>query len=170
MGHDHDHHDRMGHRHGRRGRRVFDQGELRLVVLGLIAEAPRHGYELIKEIEDRLGGTYSPSPGVIYPTLTMLEELGYATVEETEGKKRYAITPEGTAYLAVHQGAADAAFTRMGEVKAAQSGGNDPQLVRAMENLKLALRLRTGRGALSEEQLRALAEILDGAAIAVERS
>ena len=66
---------------------MFDHGELRLVVLALIAERPRYGYEIIKEIEDRLGGGYSPSPGVIYPTLTLLEELGHATVAEAGGKK-----------------------------------------------------------------------------------
>src|SRR5579875_3881005 len=86
--HDHGHHEhwRGRHRHGRRSGRIFDHGELRLVVLALISERPRHGYE-IKEIEDRVAGTYSPSPGVIYPTLTMLEELGHATVSENEGKK-----------------------------------------------------------------------------------
>ncbi len=91
------------HEHGRHGRherggrraRLFDHGELRLVVLALIAERPRHGYEIIKEVEDRTAGTYSPSPGVVYPTLTMLEELGHATVSEDGGKKQYAITPDG---------------------------------------------------------------------------
>ena len=98
------------HMHGGRGGRgrVFDQGDLRFVLLGLIAEKPRHGYEIIKEIEDRLGGAYSPSPGVIYPTLTLLEELGYASVTEDGGKKLYAITPEGEAALAANKAAVDA--------------------------------------------------------------
>src|SRR5271163_2248802 len=76
------HHGREG-KHWRGGRgpeRPFEHGELRLVILALIAERPRHGYEIIKEIEDRFGGGYTPSPGVVYPTLTMLEELGHATV------------------------------------------------------------------------------------------
>jgi len=149
---------------------VFDHGELRLVVLALIAEQPRHGYEIIKAIEDRLAGSYSPSPGVIYPTLTMLEELGHATVEESGGKKRYSVTAEGNAYLAVHQAATDAALARMTAIKAAHGGGPAPQIVRAMENVKLALRLRQGRGPLSEEQLQAIAGALDAAAVAVERS
>jgi DNA-binding PadR family transcriptional regulator len=166
--HEHDH---GHHRHGRGGRRrVFDHGELRLVVLALIAERPRHGYEIIKAIEDRLAGSYSPSPGVIYPTLTMLEELGHATLEESDGKKLYAITSEGTAYLDVHKGAVDAALARMSEISAAHGGGPAPQLIRATENLKLALRLRQGRGPMSEDQLRAVAEILDAAALAIERS
>ena len=86
---------RMG-RHGRSGR-MFQHGDFRLLVLALIAEAPRHGYELIREIEARLGGAYAPSPGVVYPTLTMLEELGHVTSAVTEGTKRqYTITDAGT--------------------------------------------------------------------------
>jgi DNA-binding PadR family transcriptional regulator len=149
---------------------VFDHGALRLVVLALIAERPRHGYEIIKAIEDRLAGSYSPSPGVIYPTLTMLEELGHATLEEIDGKKLYAITAEGAAYLGVHQAAVDAALARMSEISAAHGGGPAPQIIRAIENLKLALRLRRARGPLSEDQRRAIAEILDAAALAIERS
>src|SRR5712691_1530926 len=85
---------------GRRHGRVFDHGDLRFVILQLIAESPRHGYEIIKAIEDKLGGAYSPSPGVVYPTLTLLEELGYATLSASEGsKKLYSITQEGVAYL-----------------------------------------------------------------------
>src|SRR5262245_51985023 len=95
----HHHHDRGFSRHGfggrdfegrrgGRGGRVFDQGDLRWVVLRLVAEQPRHGYELIKEIEERLGGGYSPSPGVIYPTLTLLEELGFLSAAASEGARK----------------------------------------------------------------------------------
>src|SRR6266436_329133 len=101
----HERGDGSGH-HRRRSGRLFDHGELRLVVLGLISERPRHGYEIIKEIEDRVSGSYSPSPGVIYPTLTMLEELGHATVAPTAGgKKLYTVTPEGTAFLDANRSA-----------------------------------------------------------------
>lgn len=171
-GHRGDHHGEPhgGRRGGRRSGRLFDHGELRYVVLALIAEQPRHGYELIKEIEDRVAGTYTPSPGVIYPTLTLLEEMGHATVTEEGGKKRYAITEEGTAFLEGNRPATDAAMARM-EAFAADAGrGPDPQVVRAMENLKLALRLRMGRGPLSEEQARTVAAALDAAALAVEQS
>lgn len=161
---------RHGRGGGRRGRRLFDHGELRLVVLALIVEKPRYGYELIKAIEDRVGGSYSPSPGVIYPTLTLLEELGHATVEESAGKKLYAITDEGRAYIAAHQAAVDAILARMAEVNAAHGGGPAPEIIRGMENLKLALRLRQSRGPLSEEQLRRIVETLDAAAVAIERS
>src|SRR3569832_1692026 len=95
----------LGH-HGlgwrqRRRERLFEHGDLRFVVLDLIAEKPRHGYEVIKAIEERVGGAYSPSPGVVYPTLTMLEELGCITQSpEAGGKKLYTITPEGETVLA----------------------------------------------------------------------
>jgi DNA-binding PadR family transcriptional regulator len=165
-------HERGGRHEGRGGRpgRVFDHGDLRLVVLALIAERPRHGYEIIKEIEDRLGGSYSPSPGVIYPTLTLLEELGHATVEETGGKKLYALTEAGAAWIEANRAAMDAVLARMSEVRANHGGGPAPQLMRAMENLKLALRLRVGRGPLSEAQLRAVTDALDAAAVAIERA
>lgn len=155
---------------GRVGKRVFDHGELRLVVLTLIAESPRHGYEIIKAIEERLAGSYSPSPGVIYPTLTLLEELGHATVEEREGRKLYAVTDQGRLYLAAHQPAVDAALARMQEVSARLGGGPAPQIIRAMENLKLALRLRLQRGPLTQAQLQAVAAAIDAAAVNVERS
>jgi len=169
----HGRHGERGFRHlrgGGRGR-PFDQGDLRLVILKLIAEKPRHGYELIKEIEDRLAGSYSPSPGVIYPTLTLLEELGYARVTEGEGgKKLYSVTPEGTAALEADTATVEAIFARMAEIKAAHGGGPAPQIVRAMHNLRLALRLRLARGPLSEAQVEAIVAALDTAATTVERS
>ena len=161
------------HPHGRgggHGPRVFHHGALRLVVLALIAEAPRHGYEIIKAIEERLAGSYSPSPGVIYPTLTLLQELGHVTVEENEGKKRYSITDAGTQFLAANQFAVDAGLSRMQEVSARHGGGPAPQIIRAMENLKMALRLRVGRGPLSAEELQAVAAAIDAAALAVENT
>ena len=88
---------------GRRGRggRMFEQGDLKLVILRLLEEKPRHGYEIIKELESRSAGAYSPSPGTVYPTLTLLEDLGYArAVPEEGGKKIYEITDEGRKHLA----------------------------------------------------------------------
>ena len=79
--------------------RMLAQGDLKLLALALIAEQPRHGYELIKLIEEKTSGFYSPSPGVVYPTLTFLEEAGYVTAESEGAKKRYTITDEGRAYL-----------------------------------------------------------------------
>lgn len=161
-------------RHGGRPRgwwrrRVFDHGELRLVMLALIAEKPRHGYDIIKDIEERLGGVYAPSPGVVYPTLTLLEEQGFIAVQPSdEGKKHYAITAAGTAYLGENREAVEAARARMDQAGAAM--GPAPQIVRAMENLRMALRLRMARGPLSDKELQDVAAALDAAAIAVERT
>ena len=164
------HSGRHGHRGTGRGDRLFDHGELRFVLLQLIAEKPRHGYEIIKAIEDLAGGTYSPSPGVIYPTLTMLEELGYAALTEQAGKKLYALTEGGAAFLRENQRTVDVVVARMAEAAAARGDGPAPQIVRAVENLRLALRLRLSRGPLTEEQIRAVAAALDGAAAAVEQA
>ena len=91
-------------------RRMLRGDDLRLVVLLLIAEAPRHGYDLIKAIEDKTEEAYSPSPGVIYPALTYLEEAGYTTAELDGTKKVYAITEAGTSHLDANRAEADAAF------------------------------------------------------------
>jgi DNA-binding PadR family transcriptional regulator len=82
-----------------RARRMLAQGDLRLIALALIAQAPRHGYEIIKLVEEKTADWYSPSPGIVYPTLTYLEEAGYVTASTEGAKKLYAITPEGRAYL-----------------------------------------------------------------------
>jgi DNA-binding PadR family transcriptional regulator len=156
-------------RHGRRFGRIFEHGDLRYVVLQMIAEKPRYGYEVIKAIEEKLGGAYSPSPGVIYPTLTLLEETGYATVSEAEGnKKLYAITESGKAFLAENKSIISAIFDRISDTHAAHGGGPAPQIVRAMENLKVAARLRMSQGPLSDEQIRAIAAALDEAAQKIE--
>jgi DNA-binding PadR family transcriptional regulator len=166
-------------RHGRGGsnhteldlRRFFAHGDLRLVILRLIAEKPRHGYEIIKEIEERVAGAYSPSPGVIYPTLTLLEELGYVAVTPGEGaRKLHEITDAGRSFLTANGPAVDALFARMAEASQARGGGPAPQILRAMENLKLALRLRLSQGPLTEEQVIAVTSVLDGAATGVERT
>jgi len=166
----------LGHnRHGRQGRggglgRFFAHGDLRLVILHLIAGKPRHGYEIIKEIEEQVAGAYSPSPGVIYPTLTHLEELGYVTVSTGDGaKKLHEITAEGRAFLDANRRAVDALLARMVETNRAHGGGTAPQILRAMENLRLALRLRLSRGPLSEEQINAVAAAIDAAATGVEQ-
>jgi DNA-binding PadR family transcriptional regulator len=179
--HRHDEHVRDGRgRHGRGGwsnptdlelRRFFAHGDLRLVILRLIAEKPRHGYEIIKEIEERVAGAYSPSPGVIYPTLTLLEELGYVAVSPGEGaRKLHEITEAGQAFLTANRPAVDALFARMEAASQARGGGPAPQILRAMENLKLSLRLRLGRGPLTEEQVAAVTSALDAAAVSVERT
>ncbi|HTX51366.1 MAG TPA: PadR family transcriptional regulator [Caulobacteraceae bacterium] len=159
-----------GRMRGRREGRVFDQGDLRFVILKLISEAPRYGYEIIKAIEDKLGGAYSPSPGVIYPTLTLLEELGYVTVESAEGgKKLYRITEAGGAALEEKKSVVDGIFQRMADIHE-RFDGPSPRIARAMMNLGSAIRLRMRAGALSAEQLDTLIAAIDEAAGKVEKA
>ena len=157
-----------GERHGRG--RVFDQGDLRLVLLQLIADKPSHGYELIKAIEERFGGGYSPSPGVVYPTLTLLEEMGFATVApEAGGKKLYAATDEGRAELEKNRPILSAISERMDQARS-RGGRFSPQIMRAMENLKIAMKYRLSSGELTEAEVSAIAAALDAAALAVEQA
>jgi len=159
-----------GSRHGGGGR-VFDQGDLRWVILKLISEKPSHGYELIKAIEERLGGAYSPSPGVVYPTLTLLEELGFVAVVQSDGaKKAYGITDEGAKALEENLSTVETIFQRIAAVAERAGGGPAPQVVRGMENLRTALRLKLERGGLSEIQAVAIAKALDAAAQAIEQA
>jgi DNA-binding PadR family transcriptional regulator len=148
--------------------RFFDSGQLKLVILQLIADKPSYGYEIIKAIEERLSGGYAPSPGVIYPTLTLLEEEGLA-VSSTEGnKKLYSATDDGKAHLKANQVMLKAIFGRMQEAGKMFGRGRSPQIERAMMNLRLALRMRAGRGNLSAEQLSKIAEAIDAAARAID--
>lgn len=161
------------HRGGRGGGRVFGHGGLRFVLLQLIADKPSHGYELIKAIEERLGGSYSPSPGIVYPTLTLLEELGCVSVDLPDGggRKRYSITPAGQDFLAANRQVTDEMMGRMngGVDGAGPRAGRPPQVVRAIENLKLAMRMRLSRGPLTEQQAHEFAAVLDSAAQQLER-
>jgi DNA-binding PadR family transcriptional regulator len=92
---------------------MLAQGDLKLLVLALIAEQPRHGYEIIKVIEEKTSGWYSPSPGVVYPTLTYLEEAGYLASESEGSKKLYRITPEGESYLKANRDIVDVVLDRL---------------------------------------------------------
>lgn len=158
----------------RGGGRVFGHGGLRLVLLQLIADKPRHGYELIKAIEDRLGGTYSPSPGVIYPTLTLLEETGLVTVSAEGGRKLHTLTDTGRGHLEAHRAEVDALLARMDSGAAVRGGlpghGQRPAPVeRAVHNLRQALHMRLAREPLADAQVHAIADALDAAARQIER-
>jgi len=173
-----------GRRHGEGrgghfgGGRMFGHGGLRFVLLQLIADRPAHGYELIKLIEERLGGSYAPSPGVVYPTLTLLEEQGHIRVDTGTGgvaaeggRKRYAVTESGREFLAANRETADAMMARLngGVDGAGARGGRPPQITRAIENLKLAMRLRLSGTPLTEQQAHDFAAVLDSAAQQIER-
>ena len=149
---------------------MFDGGELRLVLLKLIEESPRHGYDLIRAIEDRTGGAYAPSPGVVYPTVTMLAEMDLITEQDSDGaKKVYAITEAGTAHLAEHAEEVAGLFERLDAVASMRARTDAGPVMRAMGNLKTVLRLRLGTESVADETLHEVAEILDDAARRIER-
>ena len=163
---------RGGRRHrGHRGGRLFNYGELRLLLLAMTAEQPRHGYELIKAIEERFDGRYTPSPGVIYPTLAWLDDMGYAAIEpEAGGRKLYRLSAAGQAFLDANRAAVDELLTRQVPLEAGRPDNIPAPVIRAMENLKLALRLRLGGTEVDQATAAAIAAALDAAAQAVERS
>ncbi|MEO8306422.1 MAG: PadR family transcriptional regulator [Pseudomonadota bacterium] len=155
---------------GRGGRgRFFGPGDLRLVLLALIEEKPRHGYELIKDLETRFGGAYSPSPGSVYPTLTLLEELGHVRSTATEGTKRLVeITDDGRRYIADNRAALDSAMSRMAMAARAASAEMPPGDVHhAMHTLKAALIFHRGWDATETQRVR---KIIEGAAQAISQA
>jgi DNA-binding PadR family transcriptional regulator len=158
-------------RGGRRpGRRIFGSGELRLVLLKLISEQPRHGYDLIRAIEELTGGEYAPSPGVIYPTLTLLQDMDF--IEEAPGdgaRKPFQITAAGSAHLQEKAEEADELIERLRRVSPSHSPERGSPVWRAMRNLGMAIRNRLHRGDVSEETVHELAALIDEFAQRVER-
>ena len=159
-----------GGRSGRRARRMFESGELRLVLLKLIAEQPRHGYDLIRAVEELTGGTYAPSPGVVYPTLTMLQDMGF--IEETSGegaRKPFQITEAGTAHLEENAEEADELIRRLKTFSPSHYPEGGSPIWRAMRNLGVAIRHRVGRGEISEDTIHEAAALIDELAQKIER-
>jgi DNA-binding PadR family transcriptional regulator len=155
-------------RGGGRGGRMFEQGDLKYVILQLLSEKPRHGYEIIKALEERLGGTYSPSPGAVYPTLTMLEDMGYAREALGEaGKKVYEITPEGRAYLEQNKSAVDEIFDRIGSFATSFFGPPMVEVHQAFKNVARAT-YATATHLKDPEMLKRIKEALDRAAAEIE--
>jgi DNA-binding PadR family transcriptional regulator len=153
-----------------RGRRMFDGGELRLVLLRMIADEPRHGYELIKAIEELTGGAYVPSPGVVYPALSMLAEMGLIGEQESEGsKKRFAVTDEGLRHLHQNREVVDALMKRLAELGARTERTDAGPIRRSMGNLRVALQNRLSRGDLSDDTLHDVAALLDEVSQKIER-
>ncbi|HUX34723.1 MAG TPA: PadR family transcriptional regulator [Gemmatimonadaceae bacterium] len=145
--------------------RMFEQGDLKFVILQLLDEKPRHGYDIIKALEERSNGAYSPSPGTVYPTLTLLEEMGYATATAEEGgKKVFEITPEGKKHLAENSSTVDSIFERIQEAV-------EPFFSSSMGDVRTAMRhlARSSLGtalkhADNKEVLAKIAEVLTRAA------
>jgi DNA-binding PadR family transcriptional regulator len=155
------------------GGRKLDAIDIQLVILALLAERPAHGYELIKTLEERSGGFYTPSPGVIYPALTYLNEIGHASVEQQGTRKLYSITAEGQAHLAADRASAEAILDalsriggRMDQVREAFAGvgdsdaGASDEIHRARHALKHALHRTHG---CNLEEARRIVKILDRA-------
>lgn len=154
----------------RRGR-VFEQGDLKYVILKLLAEKPRHGYEIIKELEERFGGTYAPSAGTVYPTLALLEDLGYASVTlEEGGKKVYSITPEGSKYLEENKGAVEDVFERIAEFGASMLGDAMIDVNKAFGRLARATYTTVPWHSKDNEILKAVTQILDEAAERISKA
>lgn len=156
---------------GRGGRRrVFDANELRLVLLKLIADQPRHGYDLIRAIEALTGGGYAPSPGVVYPALSVLQDLGHIVENSSEGpRKAFAATSEGQEHLAAHAEQVAALFARLAGLAALQERTDGMPVRRAMDNLRAVLKHRLLRDDADTALHHAITDILDEAARKIER-
>jgi DNA-binding PadR family transcriptional regulator len=160
--------DPRARRRHRRRHQFFEAGEVKYVILRLLEEKPRHGYEIMKALEERLGGWYSPSAGTVYPTLQLLEDQGYVRVVETEGKKVYHITPEGQAFLHEHREFTDDIFDRLRDMVGGFASGGMGELNGAFARLagrayRIACRLGPHHPALGR-----MAEVLDKAAADIE--
>ncbi len=158
----------FGPGHGRGRERMFDGGELQLVILDQLAQKPSYGYELIKALEEKLAGGYAPSPGVVYPTLTMLEEKGFATSSTEGGKKVFTVTEAGQAELAANRSRLDAINERLDQSGERFGRGRSPELMRAFGNLRGAVQAKLARGTMTPEQIKKIAEAIDHAATAID--
>ena len=161
---------RRHHMRGGRGRGMLDGAELRLILLKLIADQPRHGYELIQAVGELTGGSYAPSPGIVYPALSMLEDMGQiAPMAGDSTRKAFAISEAGSAELAAQAETVAGLFKRL-EGLAAQRGQIDAAPVRrAVQNLRSVLHATLGREGVAKDQVHQVAAILDAAAQQIER-
>jgi DNA-binding PadR family transcriptional regulator len=148
--------------------RLFDAGDVRLVVLKLLSEQPSYGYQLIKTMEERLSGGYTPSAGVIYPTLTMLEEEGLAIASSENGKKVYSLTSEGREYLQTNQRRVEQLFERLEEAGRGFQRGRSPELMKAFMELRNAVVARVTRESVTREQIRKITAAIDAATKAID--
>ena len=155
---------------GRRRTQMFESGEVKFVILRLLREKPRHGYEVIKALEEQMHGCYTPSAGTVYPTLQLLEDEGYVRVVETEGKKVYHITPEGERYLDEHRDLLDEILERVRETVRDFTGGGLGEVQSAFARLAGATFKRAWRRGPEDPALRRVAEILRKAAEDVEQA
>lgn len=151
---------------GRR-RQWFESGDMKYVILKLLKDKPRHGYEVMKELEERMHGCYSPSPGTVYPTLQWLEDGGLVSSKDVEGKKVYEITEAGRTFLEDHRDVVEDIFDRVREAVERTVGGSMADVNRAMKDLMKGV-YRTGWRSADDETRRKLAEIIRKAVEQVE--
>jgi DNA-binding PadR family transcriptional regulator len=145
-----------------------ERGEIRYLVLDAIKERPRHGYEVIQHIEERAGGTYRPSPGVIYPTLQMLEELGHANVVDQAGRKAYAITDAGRTELEQNQRSVDDFYRRFDDEPWESYAEDLAEVMRRVGRLVKTFRHAARNSRLTPETIRAIGKVLDDAVAGIE--
>ncbi len=156
---------------GGRGRRqMFEAGEIKFVILRLLKEKPRHGYEVIKALEEKMGGCYTPSPGTVYPTLQMLEDQGYVRGVEAGGKKVYEITPEGERYLEEHRDLLDEIVDRVRETVRDFTGGALGELQGEFARLARGTFRHAWRRGPEDPAVKRVAAILKQAADDVEQA
>lgn len=158
----------FGRRHGHGRERLFDAGDVKLVIVKLLSEQPSYGYQLIKTMEERLSGGYTPSAGVIYPTLTMLEEEGLATASSETNKKVYSVTAEGMEYLESNKARLEQLFERLDEAGKGFKRGRSPEIMKAFMNLRRAVVARASQDRVKPEELRKMAEAINSAARAID--
>jgi DNA-binding PadR family transcriptional regulator len=148
--------------------RLFDAGDVKLVILRLLSDQPSYGYQLIKTMEQRLAGGYTPSPGVIYPTLTMLEEEGLAVSSAENNKKIYSLTPEGIEFLEANKEQIGELFQRLEETGRGFERGRSPEIMKAFMNLRGAVMARISRESVKPEQIRKITDAINAAARAID--
>ena len=157
------------HRYRRRRHQMFEAGEVKYVILRLLKEKPRHGYEIMKALEERMGGWYTPSAGTVYPTLQLLEDMGYVRAEESEGKKVYHITPAGEAFLEEHRDVIDDIFDRVRDALRGLAGGGLGELNQAFARLAGLAYRQAWRAGAEDAVVRKIVEVLRRAADEIER-
>ncbi len=152
-----------------RGARIFEQGDLKYVILQLLVDKPRHGYEIIKALEERFGGAYAPSAGTIYPTLSLLEDMGFASVSlEEGGKKVYSITDEGKKYLEENKSAVDDIFERIADLGSSFLSDGMMEINRAIGSVGRATYASASPYFRDKERVAKVREILERAAREIE--
>jgi DNA-binding PadR family transcriptional regulator len=159
-----------GPRGSRRRGQMFESGEVKFVILRLLKEKPRHGYEIIKALEEKMFGCYTPSAGTVYPTLQLLEDEGYIRAVETEGKKVYHVTPEGERYLEQHRDVLDEILDRVRETVRDFTGGGIGELQSAFARVAGVTFRRAWRRGPEDPALKRVAEILRKAADEIEKA